>query len=197
MKSTIKYVSNSELHFFGEDVHSRSEYWFSQSLPVRMRITIQWYLQSLWFTIHSFLIWRICVAFEPYPFTSAIVAHREWRCGSPGMAIWLINNDHFHLEWWYLYIIRCLLLKYRLIFFTSLESIWRAFRRVKYRKTSKKYQPVFQKKAPNNIFIVKFKKITPGVKILGFKSNRRHQDFPKSKIYTNHSSQNILEGVIF
>ena len=27
-----------------------------------------------------------------------------------------------------------------------------------------------------------------------FKSNRRHQDFAKSKIYTNHSNQNIFGG---
>ena len=51
-----------------------------------------------------------------------------------------------------------------------------------------------QKKAPNNIFIVKFKNFTPGVKILEFKSNRRHQDVSKSKIYTNHSNQNIFGG---
>ena len=38
------------------------------------------------------------------------------------------------------------------------------------------------------------KNFTPGVKILEFKSNRRHQDFPKSKIYTNHSNQNIFGG---
>ena len=38
------------------------------------------------------------------------------------------------------------------------------------------------------------KHFTPAVKILEFKSNRRHQDFAKSKIYTNHSNQNILEG---
>ena len=38
------------------------------------------------------------------------------------------------------------------------------------------------------------KNFTPGVKILEFKSNRRHQDFAKSKIYTNHSNQNIFRG---
>ena len=38
------------------------------------------------------------------------------------------------------------------------------------------------------------KNFTPRVKIFEFKSNRRHQDFAKSKIYTNHSNQNILEG---
>ena len=38
------------------------------------------------------------------------------------------------------------------------------------------------------------KNFTPGVKILEFKSNRRHQDFAKSKIYTNHSNQNIFGG---
>ena len=38
------------------------------------------------------------------------------------------------------------------------------------------------------------KTFTPGVKILEFRSNRRHQDFPKSKIYTNHSNQNIFGG---
>ena len=36
------------------------------------------------------------------------------------------------------------------------------------------------------------KNFTPGVKSLEFKSNRRHQHFPKSKIYTNHSNQNIF-----
>ena len=41
------------------------------------------------------------------------------------------------------------------------------------------------------------KHFTPGVKVLEFKSNRRHQDFPKNKIYTNHSNQNIFGGVIF
>ena len=61
-------------------------------------------------------------------------------------------------------------------------------------KDEQQYQPVFQKKTPDNIFIVKFKNFTPGVKILEFKSNRRHQDFPKSKIYTNHSNQNIFGG---
>ena len=40
----------------------------------------------------------------------------------------------------------------------------------------------------------KSKNFTPGVKILEFKSNRRHEDFPKSKISTNHSNQNILGG---
>ena len=35
---------------------------------------------------------------------------------------------------------------------------------------------------------------SPGVKILEFKSNRRHQDFPKSEIYTNYSNQNISGG---
>ena len=35
---------------------------------------------------------------------------------------------------------------------------------------------------------------SPGVKILEFKSNRRHQDFPKSRIYTNHLNQKIFEG---
>ena len=38
------------------------------------------------------------------------------------------------------------------------------------------------------------KNFTPGVKILEFKSDRRHQDFAKSKIYTNHSNQNIFGG---
>ena len=41
------------------------------------------------------------------------------------------------------------------------------------------------------------KNFTPGVKILEFKSNRGHQDFAKSKIYTNHSNENIFGGVIF
>ena len=41
------------------------------------------------------------------------------------------------------------------------------------------------------------KNFTPGVKILEFKSNRRHQDFTKSKIYTNHNifgGDNFLRG---
>ena len=38
------------------------------------------------------------------------------------------------------------------------------------------------------------KKFTPGVKILEFKSNRRHQDFAKNKIFTNHLNQNIFGG---
>ena len=38
------------------------------------------------------------------------------------------------------------------------------------------------------------KNFTPGVNILEFKSNRRHQDFAKSKIYTNHWNQNIFGG---
>ena len=38
------------------------------------------------------------------------------------------------------------------------------------------------------------KNFTPGVNILEFKSNRRHQDFPKSKIYRNHLNQNIVGG---
>ena len=60
-----------------------------------------------------------------------------------------------------------------------------------------RYQPVFQKKAPNNIFIVKFKNFTPGVKILEFKSNRKSQDFLKRKNYMNHSNWNIFGGGIF
>ena len=38
-------------------------------------------------------------------------------------------------------------------------------------KDMQKYQTVFQKKTPDNRFIVKFKNFTPGVKILNFKSN--------------------------
>ena len=53
-----------------------------------------------------------------------------------------------------------------------------------------KYQLVFQKKAPNNIF-VKFKKFYPWGKNFGVQG---HQDYPKSKIYTNHSNQNIFGG---
>ena len=46
-----------------------------------------------------------------------------------------------------------------------------------------------------DIFYESWKYLTnPGVKILEFKSNRRRQDFPKSKIYTNHLNQNILGG---
>ena len=37
-------------------------------------------------------------------------------------------------------------------------------------------------------------KFHPWGKILEFKSNRRRQDFPKSKLYTNHLNRNIFEG---
>ena len=47
------------------------------------------------------------------------------------------------------------------------------------------------------MFIVKLKSFTHGAKILEFKSNWRHYDFLKSKIYTNYSNQNILEGSNF
>ena len=98
----------------------------------------------------------------------------------------------------YLYIIRCFLLKYRLIFFTSLESIWRAFRLVKYRKTSKNISRYFKRRHLIIYLLSNSKNFTLGVKILEFKSDRRHQDFPKSKICTNHLNQNILGGgVIF
>ena len=79
----------------------------------------------------------------------------------------------------------------------SLGSIWRAFRRVKYRKTSKNISQYSKRRHLIIYLLSNSKKFSPGVKILGFKSNRRHQDFAKSKIYTNHSNQNILEGVIF
>ena len=49
------------------------------------------------------------------------------------------------------YIIRCLLLKYRLIFFTCLSVFDSPKGSSNTFKTRKKYQPVFQKKAPNNI----------------------------------------------
>ena len=50
--------------------------------------------------------------------------------------------------------------------FMSLENIWRAFGWVKYKKTSLKYQPVFQKKAPNSIFIIKSQNLKMrGIKI--------------------------------
>ena len=46
-----------------------------------------------------------------------------------------------------------------------------------------------------DIFYESWKYLTsPGVKILEFKPNRRRQDFPKSKIYTNHLNQNIFGG---
>ena len=89
----------------------------------------------------------------------------------------------------YLYIIRCLLSKYRLIFFTSLES-----RRVKYRKTSTNISRYFKIRHLIIYLLSNSKNFTPGVKRLEFKSNRRHQDFPESKIYTNHSNQNIFGG---
>ena len=38
---------------------------------------------------------------------------------------------------------------------------------------------MFQKKGPNNLFIVKLKNFTPGVKILEFKSDRKNEGFPK------------------
>ena len=38
------------------------------------------------------------------------------------------------------------------------------------------------------------KNFTPEVKILEFKSSKRHQDLAKSKIYTNHLNQNIFGG---
>ena len=47
--------------------------------------------------------------------------------------------------------IRCLLLKYRLIFFTCLSVSDSPKGSSNTFKTRKKYQPVFQKKAPNNI----------------------------------------------
>ena len=65
----------------------------------------------------------------------------------------------------YLYIIRYFLLKYGLIFLPVLKLFDEPLRRVKYRKMSKKYQMVFQRKAPNNIFIVRLKNSPPGVKV--------------------------------
>ena len=44
---------------------------------------------------------------------------------------------------------------------------------------------VFLRKAPNNIFIVKLKNSTPGVKILEFESNRKLKISKKVKIHTN------------
>ena len=107
---------------------------------------------------------------------------------------YLVTNQYKNTNHQYLYIIRCLLLKYRLIFFMSLESIWRAFRRVKYRKTSKNISRYFKRRHLIIYLLSNSKNFTPGVKILEFKFNRRHQDFPKSKIYTNHSNQNIFGG---
>ena len=49
------------------------------------------------------------------------------------------------------YIIRCLLLKYRLIYFTCLSVFDSPKGSSNTFKTRKKYQPVFQKKAPYNI----------------------------------------------
>ena len=63
--------------------------------------------------------------------------------------------------------------------FASLESIRRAFRRVKYRKTSKNISRYFKRRHLIIYLLSNSKNFTPGVKILEFKSNRRHQDFPK------------------
>ena len=49
------------------------------------------------------------------------------------------------------YIIRCLLLKYRLIFFTHLSVFDSPKGSSDTFKTRKKYQPVFREIAPNNI----------------------------------------------
>ena len=49
------------------------------------------------------------------------------------------------------YIIRCLLLKYRLIFFTCLSVFDSPKGSSNTFKARKKYQPVCQKKAPDNI----------------------------------------------
>ena len=49
------------------------------------------------------------------------------------------------------YIIRYLLLKYRLIFFTCVSVFDSPKGSSNTFKTRKKYQPVFQKKVPNNI----------------------------------------------
>ena len=64
----------------------------------------------------------------------------------------------------------------------------------KYRKTSKNISRCFKRRHLLIYLLSNSKNFTPGVKILEFKSNRRHQDFPKSKIYTNHSNQNIFGG---
>ena len=85
--------------------------------------------------------------------------------------------------------------------FMSLEGIRRAFRRVKYRKTSKNISLYFKRRHLIIYLLSNSKNFTPGVKILEFRSNRGHQDFPKSKIYTNHDifiikSQNLkMRGV--
>ena len=71
----------------------------------------------------------------------------------------------------------------------SLESIWRAFNRVKYRKMGKKYHPVFQKKALNNIFIIKSQNLkTRGIKIKGVLIKMMNQNFSKSKILRKWSN---------
>ena len=41
-------------------------------------------------------------------------------------------------------------------------------------ETRVKYQPVFQKKVPNNMFIVKFRNLTPEVKVSELKCNRKN-----------------------
>ena len=72
-------------------------------------------------------------------------------------------------------IIRCLLLKYRMLFLRVLK-VFDEREPLSESTTDRreKYQPVFQKRAPDNIFIVKSKNSTPGVKSLEFKSNRKN-----------------------
>ena len=74
---------------------------------------------------------------------------------------------------WYLYIIRCLSLKYRLIYLRVLKVTDELLGEPN-KERRVKCQPVFQKKAPNDIFIVKFKKFTIRVIKLELKSNRKN-----------------------
>ena len=64
-------------------------------------------------------------------------------------------------------------------------------------KDEYKSQPVFQTKASNNTFIVKFKNFTSGVKVLEPKSNRKNYNFPKSEnSYESHELTHFWRGVI-
>ena len=92
-----------------------------------------------------------------------------------------------------IFIIRSLLLKYRLIFLRVLKVFDEPLGESNTERQVKNISRYFKRR--HIIYLLSnSKKFTPGVKLLEFKSNRRHQDFPKSKIYTNHSNQNIFGG---
>ena len=84
--------------------------------------------------------------------------HKTWRTE-------LRNKD--------LYIVRCLLLKYRLIFLRVLKVFDEPLGKSNTERRVKRLAGI-SKKASNNIFIVKFKTFTPGVKMLEFNSNRKN-----------------------